>query len=110
MEKKSQNQEFLNKLSSVAEEYANTGSGYLLIAYNETENGQENGLASKGKITNLAECLFNCMMRDEILTNVVMSASNAIAQMRMAQMQALMEQAPAEPDKKPKRNRKKITN
>ena len=53
-------------------------------------NSQANSFSFTGKLNLVAECLYSCMKKNEILANVVMAAANALAQSRMAEAQMLV--------------------
>ena len=100
-------EKFVDGTNSLANELLEDNRGYILIAYGEVEDMMASAFSSKGKLGPLAETLYACMKKDPMFANVVVAASNALVQSRMAQMQAEMPAAP-EQAVKPKRNRKKI--
>lgn len=80
----------LEKFSKKVEEWGvkllDEKKGYILLAFNELEDGStECGYLTKGKITSMVECLYSCMNTNPMLANIIMAASNALVQTRMAQ-------------------------
>lgn len=84
---------FTKGVDSLGTELLNNNGGYVLFAYNELgEKEQENAFASNGKLNNIAECMYACMKANPMLANVVIAASNAIMQNRMLEAQMNAEQ------------------
>lgn len=84
----SQIEKFTKEVESLSKERLTGKEGYLIFSYGELEEGkQENGYTIHGNVSNIAECLYSCMMKNPTLANVVMAASGAIAQQRMMQAQ-----------------------
>ena len=104
METKTQLEKFVEGVDSLSNELIDESKGYILFAYEENGDNMQSAFASKGKLNNIAECLYACMKQNQMLANVVIAASNGIVQSRMAEMQM-----PVTPEEaiKPKRKRKK---
>lgn len=107
----SQIEKFTKEVESLSKDSLTEKEGYLFFSYGELEDGkQENGYTIHGNVSNIAECLYSCMMKNPTLANVVMAAAGAIAQQRVMQM--MPSENPATPEesiKKPsKRKSKKI--
>lgn len=105
--------EFIKEVESLSKEKLNETKGYLIFTYGELEEGkQENGYTITGKLSNIAECMYSCMMKNPTLANVVMAAANAVAQQRFIEAKMMNAESPATPEesiKKPsKRKSKKI--
>ena len=82
--------------------------GYMLLAYEELENNsQANSFSFTGKLNLVAECLYSCMKKNEILANVIVAAANALVQNRVIESRI---QAEADAAKKEKGKKKKKTN
>ena len=106
METKTQLEKFVEGVDSLSNELIDESKGYILFAYEENGDNMQSAFTSKGRLNNIAECLYACMKQNPMLANVVIAASNGIVQSRMAQMQAEMPVTPEEAIK-PKRKRKK---
>ena len=103
--KKTKLKEFMDEVGAIGSKLPDEDAGYIVFAYKETEEGTESAFSSNGKLHYIAECLYSCMKNDPMLANVVMAASNAIAQSRMAEAMIREEQM-----NKGKRKRTKKTN
>lgn len=99
-------EKFVEGVENLSKEHLNDNRGYMMVAYGETEGSIVSAFSSKGRLSNLAECLYSCMKRDPMLANLIIAASNAIVQSRMAEAGLNMEPTPVE---KKKRNKKKIS-
>lgn len=109
METKKTETEFIRKITDMVKE--ETGkrtvekSGLLLVAYDTDKDGiKQHAYVGFGTPANFAECLYSSMMRDPMLANVIMAASNAVAQNRM--MEAQMKMAASETETKKKKSKK----
>jgi hypothetical protein len=108
MEKKeTQMMEFVNKVNLLKEEMLNENIGCLLFTYEKKDEGQDSGFTATGNFANLAECLYTCMNKDQGLANIIIAASNAFVQRRVAAMQAEMQAAETAETPKKKRRTKK---
>lgn len=88
----SQIEKFTKEVESLSKERLTGKEGYLIFSYGELGEGrQENGYTIHGNVSNIAECLYSCMMKNPTLANVVMAAAGAIAQQRMMQAQIAAE-------------------
>ena len=104
-------EKIFDNATTMLNENVDDSCGYLLFGFENNGDNTMCGFTSKGTINGMVECLHSCMKRDPMLANIVIAASNAIAQQRMAEMQIQAEQtATTEAPAKPKRNRKKIVN
>lgn len=84
----SQIEEFVKGVESLRGDMLNEGKGYMLLAYEELENGaQKNNFSFGGKLNCIAECLYSCMKKNEILANIIVAAANALVQSRMLEAQ-----------------------
>ena len=101
-------EQFSKAIDQLSSEVFDKKQGYILFAYEEIDNDKaENTFASRGKLGSMAECLYACMKKNEILANVVIAASNAIVQNRMMEAQIMQQAMEAEaPTTKKKRTRK----
>lgn len=101
-------EKFSKAIDQLSTEVFDDKQGYLLFAYGELEEGKsENTFASRGKLSNMAECLYACMKQNEMLANIVIAATNAIVQGRMIEAQIQQQAMEAEaPTTKKKRTRK----
>ena len=102
METKTQLEKFVEGVDSLSNELIDESKGYILFAYEENGDNMQSAFTSKGKLNNIAECLYACMKQNQMLANVVIAASNGIVQSRMAEMQM---QNPAPETKKSKRKK-----
>lgn len=101
----SQIEKFTKDVESLSKESLTENEGYLIFAYGEREEGkQENGYTITGKLSNIAECLYSCMMKNPTLANVVMAAANAVAQQRFMETQIAAETS--KPKTKGKKSKK----
>ena len=100
-------EQFSKAIDQLSAEVFDDKQGYLLFAYGELEEGKsENTFASRGKLSNMAECLYACMKQNEMLANIVIAATNAIVQGRMMEAQIMQEAMEATATTKKKRTRK----
>lgn len=98
-------EEFVKKVDSMKKEMLGDDCGFVILAYQEIdEKQQHNTFAAGGKLSNMAECFVSFMKTEPVMANVVMAASSAIAQQRLAEAQMVAEA------KQPKKNRKKKAN
>lgn len=100
-------EKFSKAIDQLSTEVFDEQQGYLLFAYGELEDGKlENTFASRGKLSSMAECLYACMRRDEMLANILIAATNAIVQGRMMEAQIQQQAMEATTTTKKKRTRK----
>lgn len=89
---KPQIENFVKEVEALKEKTLGENKGYMLLAYEELENNsQANSFSFNGKISCVAECLYSCMKKNEILANVIMAAANALMQNRMLEAQMMAE-------------------
>lgn len=101
----SQIEKFTKEVESLSKERLTGKEGCLIFSYGELGEGrQENGYTIHGNVSNIAECLYSCMMKNPTLANVVMAAAGAIAQQRMMQAQIAAEAS--KPKTKGKKSKK----
>ena len=93
---------FAKEVDTLSETMLDENKGYLLFAYEELgKDEMENSFSSRGKLGQMAECIYSCMKQNPMLANVVIAASNAIVQSRMMEAQISAEaNAPKETKKK----------
>ena len=110
--KKNEIERFVQSVESLSTNLLDDSKGYVVLAYNELENSQENTFALKAKLHNMAECIYSCMTQNEGFANALIAAANAYVQNRYMAAAALAnEQAPEEaPAMKKGRKRTKKTN
>ena len=110
--KKTEIERFVQSVESLSTNLLDDSKGYVVFAYNELENSQENTFALKCKLHNMAECIYSCMTQNEGFANALIAAANAYVQNRYMAAAALAnEQAPEEaPAMKKGRKRTKKTN
>lgn len=101
-------EKFVEGVDNLGKELMIESRGYMMVAYGETENNMVSAFSSKGKLGNLAECIYACMKQDPMFANLIIAASNAIVQSRMAEAGMSMAQSATEEPKK-KRNKKKVS-
>lgn len=91
--KKTQNiDEFVKKVSELKAEMLGDESGFVLLTYAEIDDKTQHNLFSVGgKLNRLAECFVSFMKKDQMMANVVMAASSAIAQTRLMEAKILAE-------------------
>lgn len=100
---------FVKHVDSLRGEMIGENQGYMLLAYEELENNsQANSFSFTGKLNLVAECLYSCMKKNEILANVIVAAANALVQSRVIESRIQAEAAAAA--KKGKGKKKKTTN
>jgi uncharacterized protein (UPF0128 family) len=97
---------FVKKIDETSTELLTDNQGYVMFVYNEVgENkSQENTFSFKGKLSNVAECIYSCMKNNAMLANVIIAAGNAYAHHQV--MEANMQAEPIQ-EKKTKRTSKK---
>lgn len=90
METKKQETEFIKEILDTIKEKTDKSKaeikGCLLLAYDTDKDGvKQHAFFAAGTPANLAESLYSSMMRDPMLANVIIAASNAVVQSRMAE-------------------------
>ena len=85
-------EDFVKEVEALKNKTLKGNEGYMILAYEELENGsQVNSFSFSGKISCVAECLYSCMKKNEMLANVIVAAANALLQNRMLEAQILAE-------------------
>lgn len=102
---------FATEVESLCEKILGKNDGFIMLAYTEEEEKIENSFLLKGKITALAESIFNGMVNNQAFATAVIVASNAYGQKKMmeAQMEATAQNAEAAPKETKKRRTKKVS-
>ena len=102
---------FATEVESLSEKLLSKNDGFIMLAYTEDEAKMENSFLLRGKITALAESLFNGMVNNQAFATAVIVAANAYSHKKMAeaQLEAAVQNAEAAPKETKKRRTKKVS-
>lgn len=102
---------FATEVESLSEKLLSKKDGFIMLAYTEDEEKMENSFLLRGKITALAESIYNGMMNNAAFATAVIVASNAYGQEKMmeAQTEAAVQNADVAPKETKKRRTKKVS-
>ena len=102
---------FATEVESLSEKLLSENDGFIMLAYAEDEAKMENSFLLRGKITALAESIFNGMVNNRAFATAVIVAANAYSHKKMAESQkeAAVQNADAAPKETKKRRIKKVS-